>query len=237
MNNEAFRLYLKRGGRSASAADRCVAKVAEFERFLIADRNGASLDDASPGELVTFVAEIERVPRASAKTHLWAIRYYYRFSSNAEMARIAGALRQDRINRRSFALKQFRGVNQDAVQILAEAGLSDVRQMLKAGRTEEDRAELAIQTGLPEGAVLEFVKLSDLARIPGVKAVRARLYYDSGVDTVENIAQWQPEELRAMLVDWIDRTGFEGIAPLPKEAEFTVNTARELPRLIQYGPL
>jgi predicted RecB family nuclease len=50
---------------------------------------------------------------------------------------------------------------------------------------------LATQTGIPVEVVLELVKLSDLARLPGVKGIRARLYYDAGVDTVENLASFE----------------------------------------------
>jgi hypothetical protein len=37
-----------------------------------------------------------------------------------------------------------------------------------------------------------------------------------------------------MLIDFVQRTGFNGIAPLPKEAEFTVKEAKRLPRIIEY---
>jgi hypothetical protein len=71
-------------------------------------------------------------------------------------------------------------------------------------------------------SITELVKLSDLARIPGLKKVRARLYYNAGLDTVEKIAHWNPEEMRRMLCQFIKRTGFKGIAPLPKESASTV---------------
>jgi len=78
------------------------------------------------------------------------------------------------------------------------------------------------------------VKLADLSRIKGVKNVRARLYYDAGIDTVEKMARWNPEELRAHLIEFVKRTGFNGMAPLPKEARYTVETAKKLPRIIEY---
>ncbi|MDH5596160.1 MAG: DUF4332 domain-containing protein, partial [Candidatus Bathyarchaeota archaeon] len=81
---------------------------------------------------------------------------------------------------------------------------------------------------------LEFVKLSDLARILGIKGIRARLYFDAGVDTVEKMAEWNPKELRGMLIEFVERTGFDGIATLPKEAEFSVKKAKRLPRIVEY---
>jgi hypothetical protein len=89
-------------------------------------------------------------------------------------------------------------------------------------------------TGIPLQTIVELVKLSDLARIPGIKGIRARLYHDAGVDTVEKMAGWEPEELRAMLLEFVERTGFEGIAPLSAEAAFSVARAKELPQIVEY---
>jgi hypothetical protein len=37
-----------------------------------------------------------------------------------------------------------------------------------------------------------------------------------------------------MVVEFVERTGFDGVATLPAEARFTVAEARKLPRLIEY---
>ena len=81
---------------------------------------------------------------------------------------------------------------------------------------------------------MEFVKLSDRSRIPGITTIRARLFLDAGVDTIEKRSGWNPEELRAMLVEFVERTGFNGMAPLPGEARFSVERARELPKIVEY---
>ena len=48
------------------------------------------------------------------------------------------------------------------------------------------------------------------------------------------MAQWEPDDLREMLVEFVERAGFEGIAPLPKELHNAVETARSLPRIVAY---
>ncbi|MCZ7543451.1 MAG: DUF4332 domain-containing protein [Anaerolineae bacterium] len=186
-----------------------------FEAYLNAQR-GRGLDDADPEDLEAFVTWIERAPKASAKGYLHAIHYYYTYTADEAMAHLAGALRAARIERTPFRLREFRGVDPACVARLEAAGVRDVRQMLAAGRTAGERAALAEKTGVPEAAILELVKLSDLARIPGVKGTRARLYYDAGVDTLDKLAAWEPEALRAMVGAFVERTGFEGIPPLPK---------------------
>jgi hypothetical protein len=231
-NQDDFARHLKRGGRSPSAIKQCLAYAAEFERFL--QERGSELDGARPDDLVAFVGRIESEPKASAKKHLWALRYYYEFASNDRMRQLAGELRQGRIKRRPFLLAKFRGVNPEHAARLEAVGIRDVDQMLKAGRTPGDRQALAERTGVPVDAILEFVKLSDLSRVGATKTVRARLYLDAGIDTPAKIAQFEPDEFRTTLLEFIERTGFDGIAPLPKEAEHAVADARKLPQIVEY---
>ncbi|HEX9092059.1 MAG TPA: DUF4332 domain-containing protein [Anaerolineales bacterium] len=133
-----------------------------------------------------------------------------------------------------FKLRQFRGINAVHINRLEAMGIRNAGQMLLAGRTAADRAELAGQAGIPEEVVLELVKLSDLARLPGVKGIRARLYYDAGVDSVEKLAEYEPEALMVVTSAFVQRTGFDGIAPLPKEVSSTIANARNLPKLVEW---
>ena len=127
-----------------------------------------------------------------------------------------------------FKLRDFRGVNPVYIQKLASLGLKNAQQMLLAGRTINQRATLAKETGIPEAAILELFKLSDLARLPGVKGILTRLYYDAGVDSIEKIAGWEPEALQRLISEFVEQTGFDGVPPLPKEVSSTVANARRL---------
>jgi hypothetical protein len=133
-----------------------------------------------------------------------------------------------------FVLKDFRGVHTEYLAKLAAAGISNVEQMLAAGKTAEARQQLSEETGVPLKGILELVKLSDLSRLGGLKGIRARLYYEAGVDTLEKMAGWEPEELQTMLADFVNRSGFQGIAPLPKEVKNGVMAAKTLPKIVTY---
>ncbi len=213
---------------------RVIVYVTEFEQYLQEKRGRKGLDKACPEDLEAFVSWFEEERNESAKLCLWGIRYYYEYTSNKEMHECARELRGKRIEKAPFALKEFRGVSQEHVKKLASIGIKNVKQMLEAGRTRDKRKELSAKTGVPAEAILELVKLSDLARIQGVKGIRARLYYDAGVDSIEKLAKWNPEELRVMLIKFVERTGFEGIAPLPKELESTIAEAKKLPKIVEY---
>jgi predicted flap endonuclease-1-like 5' DNA nuclease len=234
MDETGFHSFLKRGGRSPQAAARCIRHVHGFQQYLIDHRNGTKLEDADADDLNQFVAWIEQEPKASAKTQLWALGYLFEFTANEELRSLASSLRARRIKRRPFPLSKFRGVDPAIADKLAAAGIKNVAQMREAGRTRNDRQALAERTGIPVEAILELVKLSDLARIQGLKAIRARLYYDAGVDTLEKLARWDPEELCGILAGFVEETGFDGIAPLPKEAASAVATAKRLPKIIEY---
>jgi len=122
------------------------------------------------------------------------------------------------IIRKPFPLEDFRAVDIEFADILAKHGIRNTVQLLGAGATQEDRRILAEQIGVPEPIIKEFVKLSDLARIPGVKGTRARLYYEAGIDSVEKIANLELEEFRNQVVAYVIKSGFDGISTLPAEA-------------------
>jgi hypothetical protein len=234
MLNEEFALFLKRGGRSKNAQSRAIKMLSEFKEFLHSNCQGKRLDAAGSNDIIAFVDAIERDSGKSAKTHLWTLGYYYQFISNKELGRLVSDLRQDRIKRVPFAIGKFRGVNADHVKRLSQAGIKNVDQMLDVAKTSIERKMLSKKTGVPLNAIVELVKLSDLSRIGAIKAIRARLYYDAGVDTPDKLASWDPSDLREMLNEFAKRTGFEGIAPLPKEVKSAVTKARKLQRIIEY---
>ncbi len=134
--------------------------------------------------------------------------------------------------RNPFRLRGFRGVNPEHVARLEALGIRTTEQLLARGATQPERTSLARLADIPEDTVLELVKLSDLARLPGVKGIRARLYYEAGIDSIEKMAEWEPEALRLMVAQYVERTGFEGVPPLPKEVSSTVANARQLPKVV-----
>jgi hypothetical protein len=235
MWKEGFERYLRRGGPSPSATQRATALTEEFEAFLAARSPSKALADAGVQDLDDFVAWVEETPKRSAKSHLWALVYYFDFCSADLLRERARELRSDRIKRKPLRLSAFRGVDKCHAARLASVGIMDVAKMRDRGATPAERLALSLESGVPLKSVEEFVRLSDLARIPGLKSIRARLYYDAGIDSVGALAKWEPDDLRQMLIDFVAQTGFDGIPPLPKEVRSAVSRARELPKIIEYG--
>ena len=136
--------------------------------------------------------------------------------------------------RNPFKLRDFRGIPPEVIGKLEARHIKNAEQLLIAGRTKEQRSVLAREAGISEAVLLELVKLSDLARLPGVKGIRARLYYDAGVEYIEKMAGWEPEALRIMVTKYVERTGFDGIPPLPKEVSSTIANAKKLPKVVEF---
>lgn len=229
-----FYHFLRKSGREEPVARKVIKLVNRYEIYLQEEKGCITIEKAGPEELTDFIEQIEREKKGSGKKYLYGVIYYYTFSGDQEMKKVAVEMREERIKRSSFKLEEFMGVNEEYIQRLEAIGIRNTSQMLAAGKTPEKRSELAESAGIPVEVVDELVKLSDLARIPGVKGVRARLYYEAGVDTLDKLAAWEPMALREMLVEYVERTGFDGIATLPKEAEFTVAQAKALPRIVEY---
>ena len=233
MNETDFRAYLKRNRRKASAIEQIVSFVFAFEEYLHDHYADNNIEHTTVESLESYVSWIESEPGESAAEALWAIRYYFDFIDNQELSVFSGDLRSERIKRKPFYIRNFRGVNPDEIAKLEAMYIENTDQMLDAGRTPKLRQVLAEQTGLPVELLREYVTLSDLARLGAVRSVRARLYFDAGL-TPETIATWEPESLHAMLKEFVSRTQFDGIAPLPKEVRNLVENARSLPMLVQY---
>jgi hypothetical protein len=235
MDMEAFRKHLKRRGKKDHVVDGLIAQVQRFADFL-EEQLGGDLLSATPDDFEAYAEWLEEQKKGQARISIRGIGLYFAFTGRKDLSKTASNIRQTAIakTRKAFSLKDFRGVNQEQIRKLADEGIVNVKQMIEAGKTPALREALADKTGIPLESILEYVKLSDLARIPGIKTIRARLYFDAGIDTLEKMAASDPEELREMTLDFVERTGFDGIAPLLGELQFSVAKAKELPKLIKY---
>lgn len=225
-----FRRFMKRNQKKDNIIKGSLQSIHVFEEFL--KESGRDSGTPSKHDLDAFASTIGDVSRIKNLMH--ALRYYYEFMQNKPMADKSTEIRARFLQKKAFKLKDLVGVKPIAVSRLAQYGIRDANQMVKAGQTESDRRRLQEETGLPLETILELVKMSDLTRIFGLKAIRARLYHDSGVDTVDKMARIDPLELIRVTSEFIRRTRFQGIPPTPKEAQFTVRAARDLPLLVEY---
>jgi len=232
MDEEGFTQFMRENKKSQSTFKRNINAVKTFEEYLSKQKRGRKLEEATPQDLQDFVCWGKRTLH-KVSMYVAGVRTYYEYKADKHMFNVARELIGS-LYSENYKLKKFMGVKNEYVELLAAAGIKTAKQMLDAGKTRQGREKLAQKTGVPPENIVQLVKLSNLARIPGLKAVRARLYYDAGFDTLDKIAEKDPEEMRKMLAEFVERTGFDGIPPLPKEARSAVSLAKHLPRVVQY---
>ncbi len=233
MNEEEFRKYLKQKGKKPAVVDRNVGVLKDFISYLLEKRE-KNLDSASTDDLDAFVMEIEG-KKQSAKGHLYVLMNYYHFQGNEDLLHHAKTLREERTKktRRIFPIKEFLNINQDHVKKLAAIGIKNVAQMLENGKTKKQRERLAKQLDIPEEAILELVKLSDITRVGYVKKKLSRLYYDAGLDSPSKIAEFEPKQLHELFAKFVKESGWDGMIPNPKDLINNIKSARKLSKIVE----
>ena len=120
-----------------------------------------------------------------------------------------------------------------AAKLLAE-GIKTTDDLLNAGASPAGREQLAEKTGISETLILEWVNLSDLFRIKGVGEEYSDLLEEAGVDTVAELAQRNPENLLAKIVEVNEAKNLVRRVPYLSFVESWVQQAKVLPRKVEY---
>jgi len=233
MNEGEFRKYLKRRGKRPAVVDRNVDALKDFISYLHEKRE-KDLDNVTTDDLDAFVKEIES-KKQSAKGYLYVLMNYFHFLGKKDLLHRTNTLRDERTQktRRIFPIKEFTHINQNHVRKLAAIGIKNVEQMLEKGKTKKQREQLSTQLDIPEDAILELVKLSDITRIGYVKKKLSRLYYDAGLDSPAKIAEFEPKQLHEFFVKFVEESGWKGMVPNPKDLVSNIKSARKLSKIVE----
>ncbi len=126
------------------------------------------------------------------------------------------------------ALRAIPGVDPETIDRLAALGIKNTKYLFERARTGSDRAELARQADVSDADLLELVKLSDLTRIGGVGPVFARMLYEVGVDTPEELVKRSPVDLLERLHEINQEKGYTRVMLSEKDIGYCIDRAREL---------
>jgi predicted flap endonuclease-1-like 5' DNA nuclease len=117
---------------------------------------------------------------------------------------------------------------------LAAKGISTAEELLEKGASPRGRKKIAEETGISAKLLLEWINHVDLFRIKGVSEEYADLLEASGVDTVPELAQRNPENLYSKLVEVNDKKELVRRLPSDGQVKEWIEQAKELPRVITY---
>lgn len=117
---------------------------------------------------------------------------------------------------------------------LFEAQITNVEKLLEKGCTKAGRKELAELTGLSESKILTWVNMADLFRIKGIGGQFAELLKATGVDTVKELRNRNPENLYEALVKTQDEKHITKAVPALSQVMNFIAQAKELEPKITY---
>ncbi len=92
-------------------------------------------------------------------------------------------------------LADFPDTPAEVVEKLAALGIKNTLHLYDRVLTPADRAALAGEAGVDEGAILRLAKLTDLSRIRWVNHTFAYVLFEAGYDTSAKVAKADPAQL------------------------------------------
>ena len=129
---------------------------------------------------------------------------------------------------------EIEGIGLTYAEKLNSIGIYTTNDLLEAGGTRIGRQEISEKSGISETLILEWVNLSDLMRIKGVGEEYSDLLEEAGVDTVVELAQRNPDNLYAKLLEVNEEKNLVRRLPNLEDVTSWVNQAKTLPRKIEY---
>jgi predicted flap endonuclease-1-like 5' DNA nuclease len=135
----------------------------------------------------------------------------------------------------NYKIEDVEGIGSVYGEKLRKAGIKSVDQLLKVGCKPAGRKELAEATGLDASLILTWVNMADLFRIKGIGGEYAELLKKSGVDTVKELRNRNPENLLAKMTE-VNSEGRALVRALPSLSmvQSWVKLAKELDPMVTY---
>jgi len=113
---------------------------------------------------------------------------------------------------------------------LAAIGIKQTRQLFEQGQSRQEREALAERAGMPMEVVFELVKLSDLARAGWVGPIYARLIYEAGAETLDELSRESADDFYRELLAVNEEHGYTTASFSAKDMAKTIEQSQELPK-------
>jgi predicted flap endonuclease-1-like 5' DNA nuclease len=117
---------------------------------------------------------------------------------------------------------------------LKAAGISSLNMLLKTGSNKKGRMEIAQKSGINEKQILEWVNRADLSRIKGVSTQYSDLLEHTGVDSIPELAQRNPDKLYLMMTKVNKEKQIVRNLPSVSQVKNWIQQARTLPRMVTH---
>ena len=131
-------------------------------------------------------------------------------------------------------IQDIEGIGPAFGEKLAAAGIKTVEGLLKEGCSKSGRKKIAADSGIDEGKILDWVNMADLFRINGVASQFAELLKASGVDTVKELRNRNPENLHAKLEEVNAEKSLTRVVPALTKVQDFIAQAKELDPVVTH---
>ncbi len=98
-------------------------------------------------------------------------------------------------------IQNVEGIGPKYAQILKQQGIETTDKLLEVGASRSGRKQLAEKTSINESIILKWVNMCDLFRIKGVAGQFAELLEGSGVDSIKELRNRNPENLALQIAE------------------------------------
>jgi predicted flap endonuclease-1-like 5' DNA nuclease len=131
-------------------------------------------------------------------------------------------------------LIDIEGIGDIYAEKLRAVGVRSTNALLSLGATRKGRQTLADKSGIGEALILRWVNHADLFRIKGVGEEYSDLLEAAGVDTVVELAQRHPANLREQVAAANAERKRVRQLPTPDQVKGWVKQAKRLKRAVEY---
>jgi predicted flap endonuclease-1-like 5' DNA nuclease len=131
-------------------------------------------------------------------------------------------------------VEDIEGIGPAQAVKLKTLGITTVEGLLEKGASPKGRDEIADAAGISGKSVLRWVNHADLYRIKGVAAEFAELLEAAGVDSVPELAQRSPANLRARMEEVNEAKKLTRRLPSESQVATWVAEAKTLPRAVTH---
>ncbi len=131
-------------------------------------------------------------------------------------------------------LEVVEGIGPVNAEKLRTAGIDSLEALLEQGATAAGRREVAEKTGINLEHILNWVNRADLMRVKGIGEEYSDLLEMTGVDTVMELAQRNPENLHAKMLEINEEKRLVRRPPALSQVTGWIEQAKNLSRAVFY---
>lgn len=133
-----------------------------------------------------------------------------------------------------YTIQEIEGIGPTYGSKLAQAGITNTRQLLDRCGGAKGRREVAARTGLDESQLLKWANMADLMRISGIGKQFAELLEAAGVDTVKELRNRNGVNLTTKMKEVNAAKKLTRGTPSVRQVSAWIDQAKTLPPAISH---